>query len=420
MHFDFNVFLNQYKNLDAKWVTLLNSFFQDSEVQKIIETIEEQTRKKMLLTWTIVGLIILLLCILFESWKDQIQSWMLVIFWAAVSIPLVFFMVNGVCKFLWGDTAKDVLLPKFVKKIEPDMTYKKSPDTAFWKTEFLDGTVSKNILSRYDRLDRFEDTIAYEIKNASWVKAIELSGVEVRTSRRSGGKKKTRHTNNHAYLIKIKFLNPKNTLAKAITLNQDFNDKPIFKFIGAWIITLIVFFVLASFLAPVVEKNGQYNADIGAYFSSLDTNWIIVLVMSMGSVFFGIQWIIHSFMNRSRVKMENLDFEKRFDVFCEDPQEARELLTPSFMYRILDYIAKIDNKRVYTFYFKEDYVFIKYDIKASMKTWVMEISALKSIKNSLDDYVKFYLEVQWIKSLIEDLRLAYYDKNIVLEKLVAR
>lgn len=116
--------------------------------------------------------------------------------------------------------------------------------------------------------------------------------------------------------------------------------------------------------------------------------------------------------------MENIDFEKRFDVFCEDPEQTRQLLTPSFMYRILDYIDKIDPKRVYTFYFDQDHFFVKYDILASRKGNYMEISTMRKIADSLDDFVTFYLEVQGIKSLIADLKLLYLDEKSISTKIL--
>lgn len=40
-------------------------------------------------------------------------------------------------------------------------------------------------------------------------------------------------------------------------------------------------------------------------------------------------------LKRGRVKLENVDFEKRFDVFSTDQVEARYILTPSMMERII-------------------------------------------------------------------------------------
>jgi len=62
------------------------------------------------------------------------------------------------------------------------------------------------------------------------------------------------------------------------------------------------------------------------------------------------------------VKLENIDFEKEFDVYSEDKIESRVLLTPSFMYRLVDYVNKISRKRIYELFFKDDYIYVKYDI----------------------------------------------------------
>ena len=49
MPFDFQSFLGKYKNLTEKDILTLNHFFAESEVQKIIETIKEQRKKRILI-----------------------------------------------------------------------------------------------------------------------------------------------------------------------------------------------------------------------------------------------------------------------------------------------------------------------------------------------------------------------------------
>lgn len=71
--------------------------------------------------------------------------------------------MSGVGKRLFGDTAKTELLPQFVKKIDPQMTYKKIPDSGIWNLDFLDAGVKNGLLKSYHRIDKFEDTITYDI-----------------------------------------------------------------------------------------------------------------------------------------------------------------------------------------------------------------------------------------------------------------
>jgi len=57
------------------------------------------------------------------------------------------------------------------------------------------------------------------------------------------------------------------------------------------------------------------------------------------------------FEHKNKINLENVEFEKEFDVYGESQIESRETLTSSFMYKILNFINKTDKKRVYEFFF---------------------------------------------------------------------
>jgi hypothetical protein len=61
------------------------------------------------------------------------------------------------------------------------------------------------------------------------------------------------------------------------------------------------------------------------------------------------------------------------------------------MYRIVDFVNKINNKRVYEMYLNKNIFYIKYNLKTKN---YFEFSELKSVYTDLKDYVEFYLEIK--------------------------
>jgi len=103
-----------------------------------------------------------------------------------------------------------------------------------------------------------------------------------------------------------------------------------------------------------------------------------------------------------------MEFEQKFDVYCQDDIESRKLLTPDFMYRILDYSNKIWKKRKYSFYFKDNIFYIKLDL-TKVKSWYMDVNMFSNVFKNLKAYIEFYVEIKNIKSLSQDLKLFYFD-----------
>jgi hypothetical protein len=48
------------------------------------------------------------------------------------------------------------------------------------------------------------------------------------------------------------------------------------------------------------------------------------------------------FRKKKKIRTENVEFDKEFNIECEDQIEARKLLTPDFMYRLYDFVNAID------------------------------------------------------------------------------
>ena len=126
---------------------------------------------------------------------------------------------------------------------------------------------------------------------------------------------------------------------------------------------------------------------------------------------FTLIWFIYSkFLDKKRIKLENIEFEREFDVYSEDQIESRKILTPSFMYRILDFANKINKNRVYEFFFLWDEIYIKYDLLKSWKSSFMEIDFSKWQDYILRSFLEFYLEIKNITEIAKDLNIFYFDK----------
>lgn len=109
---------------------------------------------------------------------------------------------------------------------------------------------------------------------------------------------------------------------------------------------------------------------------------------------------------KKRLKLENIEFEKLYDSYSDDHLEARMMLTPAAMQRIVEFTSAIEKNRVYDFYFREKSLYISY---SAFKTFELEIS--ESFTHEREQYVRFYLEIKNMMNLVSQLNLYYYDRE---------
>jgi len=105
-----------------------------------------------------------------------------------------------------------------------------------------------------------------------------------------------------------------------------------------------------------------FNQVLKPYFDSISVNIFVPIIVVHILIYYLIFLIYNKIINNKRVKLENVDFEKKFDVYCKDQIESRKVLTPDFMYKIVDYVNKISNTRVYEFHFFGNEIYIKRDL----------------------------------------------------------
>lgn len=106
------------------------------------------------------------------------------------------------------------------------------------------------------------------------------------------------------------------------------------------------------------------------------------------------------------VKLENSDFMKQFDVVCKDWIEARKLLNPSMIEKIILLSKILWQNRYYFYYFYHDEIYILF----SVNKWFMEISPFHNLFLNLKQYIEFYTYIKIINWLIDSLNINYYSK----------
>ncbi|MBS9784258.1 DUF3137 domain-containing protein [Candidatus Gracilibacteria bacterium] len=385
---DFSSLRTQYSLLTDEDVGFLNQFFNTPETQTILKETEKTRKKYIIVTPIFVICSLLAMYGLYYFLPNAIIS---VIIFAGFAI----FGLFHIFKDSITTQVKDRVLARMMKEISEKISYREN--ATYFKDSIQQIISETKLLKSYDRLDFMEDSV--EIIDDTT--GITITGVEVKTSNKHTDSKgrTTYTTNNHCYLMKIKFHNPKYTIKNAITL---FPEKSIFQGIFATGLT-IVFFIL--FLGMFWTFRKEMGDAFYIYFS------LIMVVFGSTGIFTIYTW----FKNKKRlVRLENADFEKKFEVYCDDQIESRKVLTPDFMYRIYDYTNKIDKNRKYSLYFKDDYIYIKFDVSSDF----LEISAFKSLLKNLTQYVEFYLEMKNISALADDLKLGFYDKNFSRKQVI--
>jgi hypothetical protein len=139
----------------------------------------------------------------------------------------------------------------------------------------------------------------------------------------------------------------------------------------------------------------------GFGFSQMLSVGIIAWLVAWGSIYF--------FQNRSRsknrVQLENIEFEKLFDVKCEDQVTSRMIITPAFMDRIVSFVNKTGNQ--YEFLMQGNTMYIKRQIQGSY----LEAGTEKNMLTNLVWFTQFYTDMREILQFTYDMNLMYLSKT---------
>ena len=388
------------KQLAPEEIILLNGLFQDPIIQKQLEDIEQQRKIRQKWKYAIYGGCTLLavgLSLLFGQWN----------------ILTGFFYTigsgdNSFSPVIWStiisySVGMGVLYKRFASKIEIPLKmevltrmcpllYSKLQYSHDEKYSFneLDLLREKNFLSSYDSLDRVEDSIYFDVEKDG--KQFSVNWFEVETSEvRGSGKNRKRVTTNHCYLMKAVFPNARIPLTSDLYIIHDQADG----WSGSNYIWPILWAIFSSFFGFMFIA-GITNHLTSSFFMSI--------------VIGGITWyIIHHFhkksQNTNRVQLENIEFEKLFDVKCEDQVTSRMIITPAFMDRIVSFVNKTGNQ--YEFLMQGNTMYIKRQIQGSY----LEAGTEKNMLTNVAGFTQFYTDMREIIQFSYDMNLMYLSKT---------
>lgn len=282
---------------------------------------------------------------------------------------------------------KSTVISEFLKLMEKDSSYSTGNEYSF---NFVP-LVHDGFLNSYDRVDAEEDS--FHFVHGKDGKSIDVSGMELRTSEmRGSGKNRRRVTTNQCFLLKGDYPETRFKITERITIKGDMADS-----VGVQIASFLGPAVITMFLA-----NG--NGTVGTIFKAFDNPFYasIAAALVVGTVTWHIaRWIA----NNNRVKLENVAFEKMFDVKCEDQIMSRRVLTPAFMDRLVNFVSKTNGK--YEFMFENETLYVKKFLNGSF----LEISVMKNLSENVGMFIGWFAEIKEVVSLIADTGVLIYSRT---------
>lgn len=393
------------KNLTPEEILSLNGLFQDPIIQKQLEDIEEQRKIRQKWKYAIYG------------WCTLLTLFLSYIFGTGTNIPMrliewFFYSIgtgdNSFSPVIWTAIISysvwiSLLYKKFASKIEIPLkseVLQKMCPLLYSKLEYsydekysfdeLEILRAKNFISSYDSLDKVEDSARYGVENDG--KKFSVNGFELETSEmRWSGKNRRRVTTNHCYLMKAVFPNARIPLTNNLLIVHDEADgwsgsNYIWPILGAIFGTLFGFVIILWIT----------NSLSGSFFMS---------TLLGGCIWYGIHHFRKNSQNKNRVQLENIEFEKLFDVKCEDQVTSRMIITPAFMDRIVSFVNKTGNQ--YEFLMQGNTMYIKRQISGSY----LEAGTEKNMLTNLAWFTQFYTDMREIIQFTYDMNLMYLSKT---------
>jgi len=124
--------------------------------------------------------------------------------------------------------------------------------------------------------------------------------------------------------------------------------------------------------------------------------WIILLAV------FIVAYFIVDFKNREqKIDLDNPVFQKKYHTISPNSVEARNILTHSFMEKIMKFAEKYWDNRKYEFSFNEDEMIIKYNFLKSKKKHNIFTAYKKWVREDL--FLDLYYELENMKNAHNEL-----------------
>lgn len=398
------------KNLAPQEILELNGLFTDPTIQKQLEDIEEQRKIRQKWKYLVYGgcsILTLGLSYVFGGIGTEVENNIFM----RLFIGFFYTIGSGDDSFspvIWAAIISysigiGLLYKKFASKIEIPLkseVLQKMCPLLYSKLEYsydekysfdeLELLRSNNFLSSYDSLDKVEDSVHFGVEKDG--KIFSVNGFELETSEvRWSGKNRRRVTTNHCYLMKAVFPSARIPLASDLFIIHDEAD--------GW--------GGSNFILPML------GIIFGTLFSLILTLSIIdnisgSLFMSViigGCIWYMIYHFRKNSQNKNRVQLENIEFEKLFDVKCEDQVTSRMIITPAFMDRIVSFVNKTGNQ--YEFLMQGNTMYIKRQISGTY----LEAGTEKNMLTNLVGFTQFYTDMREIIQFTYDMNLMYLSKT---------
>lgn len=232
-------------------------------------------------------------------------------------------------------------MSRICKILHSTFEYSYDGKYSFNDLEFLK---QKKFLSSYTMIDAVEDSSALKIEQDG--KSFLLNGFELKTSKmQSSGKRRRKVITNHEYLMKIVFPHARIPLSSEVIIEKDTHESR--------------FFLFRSF----------------------------------------------GFFQKKRVVLEDIEFEKMYDVRCEDEVSSRMILTPIFMEKLVNFTKKTGNQ--YSFFFTNNTVYIKRKI---IKKY-MEVGTRRNMFENVKGFLGFYIDMREVLMLTSELHFLYLSQT---------
>jgi Protein of unknown function (DUF3137) len=384
----------------------MNTLFMDPYIQAHLEQIEVSRKTRAKWKWGIYGLTTL---VAFGfSWflgqGDLVRGFLYTIGSWDHSYPITILVTMGtygLCmSVLYAIFSSQIEIPlksevlaRLCPLIYSKLEYSYDAKYSFDDLSFL---TTKGFINSYDQIDRAEDSVYFSVERDN--KIFVLNGYEFETSEiRWSGKSRKRITTNHDYLMKVQFPHARIPLQSDLYITKDYGDIDLW---GTFTVFSIGGFVISLFFSWIFIVMFGFNSDpfniIPIVGSLLIATWVC--------------WLIHHFLDdpyphKNEVKLENIEFEKLFDVECEDQITSRMILTPAFMDRLVSFVQKTGNQ--YQFLFQQNVMYVKRTINQNY----LEAGTERDITKNLKGFVQFYIDMREICLFANDMNLLYLSKT---------
>ncbi len=409
---DFSTLPDIEKRLSKDEIWGLNMLFQDSEVQGNLVEIERNRKVRQKWKIGIYGICTVIAFYLSyylgTGWNifERLISWLFYTVWTGEdamqpAIYATFFTYSIGIWILYARFKNKIEIPlkkNILSKVCP-LLYSKLEYSHDEKYSFNELGIlrSKWLIEWYDRIDNVEDSVHFTMEQDG--KMLAVNGFELETSEmRWSGKRRSRVTTNHCYLIKAVFPNARIPIKDSILIVQDIFDGGLSTigrwFKGKWVLTSIIILIMLSQLIFMC---------INMMWSHFMTGFSILMWGVL--IFWGAIFIARKGRSQNRVKLENIEFEKMFDVQCKDQVTSRMIITPAFMDRIVSFVQKTGNR--YEFVFDANTMYIKRYIDGVY----LEAGTERNMLTNVAGFAQFYGDMKEIMLFVHDMNLMYLSKT---------